>query len=150
MFRVPYRWLPRTMWPNLRSLVFDLRHGLYNLWRWLPVIWFDDDYDWDFLARIMEIKFRRLAVRLENGYTLNGPRLGKQARTCAVLLHRLQEERYFENAGYDPETWKAWTSDCAKWIATHAAYMGAQDQRYLGELIGKDRKSTRLNSSHHS
>src|SRR4051812_6087456 len=107
MFIVPYRWLPRTIWTNIDSCWWDFRHGIHNLWRWLPVIWFDHDFDWAFTGLILEIKLRRLADCMENGYHLNGARDAKQARTCAALLKRLRDDDYFDNAGYDQQTWKS-------------------------------------------
>jgi len=137
MFRIPYRWLPRTIWPNLCSMGSDIRHGLSNLWRWLPIVWFDHDYDWADLAKIMEIKFRRLATCMKNGYHDDGPRLARHARVCAALLHRLQADQYFQNAGYDPKTWKTLSPTLQRQIAQHTHQMEVQDQRYLGLLIGK-------------
>ena len=137
MFRVPYRWLPRTVLPNLCSVASDISYGIYNLWRWLPVIWFDRDFDWAYLARITEIKFTRLSVCLEHGHHVNGPRQAKQALACAVLLRRLREDHYFQNAGYTPDGWKTLPTSRRDRIARHAERMAKTDQHYLGTLIGK-------------
>lgn len=137
MFRVPYLWLPRTIWPNLQSCWWDVVYGVRNLWRWLPVIWFDADFDWDHTAQILEIKLRRLADHMANGHHLRGARDAKQARTCAELLKRLQADDYFGNAGYDPKTWGSLPDYRQRQIAQHAKAMANQDQRYLGLLLGK-------------
>ena len=137
MFRVPYRWLPRTIWPNLHSCWYDFAQGIRNLWRWLPVIWFDDDSDWDYTAIILEIKLRRLADCMEHGYRTNGKRHARQARTCAALLKRLIADEYFDNAGYCRSTWPALPNARCRQIIEHAERMAQQDQRYLGMLLGK-------------
>ena len=137
MFRTPYRWLPRTIWPNLRSCWCDFTQGIRNLWRWLPVIWFDQDFDWCYTARILEIKLRRLADCMEHGHRIHGKRDAKQARVCAMLLKRLITDEYFDNAGYRPETWHTIPSARRNWIAQHAEKMAERDHRYLGMLLGK-------------
>ena len=137
MFRIPYRWLPRTFWPNLRSCWCDLTTGIRNLWRWLPVIWFDQDFDWYYTARIMEIKLRRLADCMEHGHHKHGERDAKQARTCAALLKRMMDGEYFANAGHRHDTWHTISLARRNWIAQHAGNMAEQDQRYLGILLGK-------------
>ena len=137
MFRVPYRWMPRTFIANLRSCWLDIYCGVRNLWRWLPVIWFDADFDWMYTARIMEIKLRRLADCMESGYHLHGDRDARQARICAALLKRMMDDNYFENAGYNPNTWENLPDHACQRIVKHSELISMQDQRYLGLLIGK-------------
>lgn len=110
--------------------------GLCNVCRWAPVIWDDVDWDWDCLAKVMEFKLRRMSVCLENGHHTNGWRDAKQCLVCAELLKRLQEDNYFENAGFregfnDLPTDIQWSA-CVK-----ADAMQRQDQEYLGKMIGK-------------
>lgn len=137
MFRLPCRWLPRTIIPNLKSCYWDITNGVRNLYRWLPVIWFDSDFDWEDTARILEIKLRRLADCMEHGDHVNGVRDARRARTCAALLNRLQDDEYFRNAGYNPETWDRIPNKEGQRICKHADAMATQDQRYLGLLLGK-------------
>jgi len=137
LFRVPYRWLPRTAWSNIRWIVGDILSGFVNVWRWLPVIWLDADYDWCYLAKIMEYKLSRMAKVFDNGHLVNHDRCAKQTRTCAALLRRLDENNYFENAGYNPDAWDSMAHDRKTPIAMHAQKMREQDKRYLGLLIGK-------------
>lgn len=129
MFRIPYRWLPRTVWPNLRSMWLDIRIGVRNLWRWIPIIWFDYDFDWDCLARIMEAKLRWMAKDAETWIVQSAPRNRRQMAVCAELLKRLREDEYFvqERAriGTGPRASK------------RAQARSEADKRYLGLLIGK-------------
>lgn len=101
------------------------------------MIWFDADFDWSDTAKILEIKLRRLADCMEYGHHVNGKRDAKQARTCAALLKRLMDDNYFENAGHDFKTWPRKSDFERRRIAKHSHYMGNQDQRYLGLLLGK-------------
>jgi hypothetical protein len=131
LFRVPYRWLPRTAWRNIHGILHDLIHGVRNVLRWIPVIWFDIDWDHSALLQILEYKFRRMAEQFErHGMTISTPQIAKQLRICAVLCRRLNEEEYYENAakafGYGT---KAWSKECSA--------VQNQDQEMLGRIIGK-------------
>lgn len=129
MFRVPYRWLPRTVLPNIRHMWGDLRDGVWNVFRWLPVVWFDADYDWEFLAVIMEKKFERMAEALGNGVSMNREQYRRQLRICRFLVRRLREDEYFTNA-------EKRIGDGAI-AAKFANKQRRADQQYLGTLIGK-------------
>ena len=129
------------LWYRLKYAPYDIRYGVRNLWRWFPLIWRDRDWDWAYLAELMEIKLRRLADCMENGYHVGGERHARQARTCAVLLKRLQEDDYSENAGYDEKSWTRLSRKEARRVIDHAENMAVQDQQYLGRLIAKHLKS---------
>ena len=96
MFRVPYRWLPRTIWPNLRGCAYDLGYGILNLWRWLPVIWFDRDWDWAYLVVLVE---RQLCFMVRTAAMYwsheNAEDCVAQMKRCVILLRRIKEEEYF-------------------------------------------------------
>jgi hypothetical protein len=95
--RIPYRWLPRTIWPNLRSCYWDVHYGIKNIFRWIPVIWHDRDFDWAFLADVMEYKLRRLSKTLEDGHHVGGKHEARRALICAILLKRLREDNYWKD-----------------------------------------------------
>ena len=127
MFRIPYRW-SRAPLKNLAHCWWDFRNGIRNLWRWLPVIWFDCDWDWIASARILEIKLRRLADSM-NGRHVGDERRSQQARTCAALLKRMMADEYFENAEMFGRR--------DRWTALQSIKTAANDQRYFGLLMGK-------------
>jgi hypothetical protein len=130
IFRVPYRWLPRTFWTNIRSCWIDVTHGIHNIIRWTPVIWFDADFDWSYLAVVMEYKLRRMSKVLGEGHHLHRERDAKQTLICAELLRRLQAEDYYENADRRfPIRSKHW--------AAHISMQEKQDQDYLAMMIRK-------------
>ena len=130
MFRVPYRWLPKTIWPNLRSMGIDIQIGVRNLWRWAPVIWFDADFDWEFLAALMETKLRWMAKSAEHWAAQGAERDRRQMLVCAEVLRRLRDSNWYFNQAClrfgD-------TSHAAKFAQEHAR----SDKNYLGLLIGK-------------
>ena len=129
MLGVPYRWRPRTVWPNLLSIWHDLYYGVYNLWRWAPVVWGDRDFDWEFLAKIMETKLRWMADNTQYWHVARAQRDRKQMLVCAALVKRLRDDHYFRNSAIRFGR----TSDGA----VRATNRRKEDLRYLGVFIGK-------------
>lgn len=130
IFKTPYRWLPSTINRNISHAVYDIRHGIVNSFRWIPVIWFDHDYDWGFLNTILIYKLERMAKTMENGHLMNCERRARQLRICATLCRRLRDEPYYDIAEMrHPGKGKFW----AKMVAD----LGKQDQTLLGKMIGK-------------
>jgi hypothetical protein len=130
IFRVPYRWLSRRFFTNIWWIITDITGGICNVIRWTPVIWFDADFQWDYLAHVMEYKLRRSArLELTVGHHTNSKRDGKRMLICADLLKRLRADEYWDNAvkRFGEST------QAAKFCAAQQK----ADQQYLGNLIGK-------------
>lgn len=109
----------------------DIGHGIRNVIRWTPVIWFDKDFDWYDLAAIMEYKLRRMAKVSEHGRQLEGPRIARQMRVCAELLRRMREDEYVgQECEQSPNALRSYKGEVM-------LMREIQDQRYLGLLIGK-------------
>lgn len=103
MFKVPYRWFysPGCFFKNITSCWYDLWHGCYNIIRWIPVIWHDQDWDSGFLILIMEYKFRRMAIIFrDHGHHLNNERQVKECFECAELCRHLHEGLIFYSDRY--------------------------------------------------
>lgn len=89
------------------SLFWRARRCLYRLedlwWHWFRVfpyrVWtyrhwlaYDQDFDWDSLAHIMQIKLDRMAKVFENGHRVGHKQDAKECRIAAHLLRRLRED----------------------------------------------------------
>lgn len=87
---------------------YNIKNGLVNLWRYLPLIWNTREWDHCFLLMLMEAKFRRMAVAIgDEGHLLKADRSGKQLRTCAELCRRIREDNYLDNLT-GPVEYKTW------------------------------------------
>lgn len=72
--------------------------SLYNLYRWAPVIWSDRDWDYGWLLRIMEFKFRNMRELHEQNRRFEGwDRTVSELRTCELLLKRIREHTYMDH-----------------------------------------------------
>lgn len=92
--RVPYRW---SCWfgftRNLLWLPYWLKRGIRNTLRWIPVIWNDEDFDWENLAHIMEWKTRTMARRFaRHGVATDNKQVSRQLLICAELLKRIRAD----------------------------------------------------------
>lgn len=131
-YRIPYRWLPRTFFKNVWYILEDLFwRGPKNLIRWAPVIWLDASFDWSFLADIMQYKLSRMANVFEKyGCHVNAKKDARRMRICALLLKRLSEDNYSDNAakgfGYGS---KAWAYECKN--------VAEQDEELLFTIMKK-------------
>jgi hypothetical protein len=115
----------------MKTIFSNVAYKTRNLIRWLPVIWNDFDWDYAFLLRIMEFKFRNMADCLENGFTTNRFKTSKRLRIAAHLCHRLRKSSYYhENAKKRYKSFKNHRAIFAEEIAQ-------QDADMLGLLISK-------------
>jgi hypothetical protein len=92
-----YRWTRRTIYPIIEGWFFDLYFGIKNLILWFPIIWPDRDFDWAFLAAIMEFKLRRMSELFRKyGTSVHSDKYARQTLICAELLKRLADDNYWE------------------------------------------------------
>jgi hypothetical protein len=127
----PYKWLSKYAWENVTHIYYDLTGGVKNVFRWIPLIWFDRDYDHAYLSRIMEYKLRRMATVFENGHHTTGKVDAKRCRVCAELLRRLEADDYMDNAE------RIFGVGNSPFTVRHAVAQQRHEQKYLGTLIGK-------------
>jgi hypothetical protein len=134
MFRIPYKW-SRRPWSNISFMWYDLTHGIANVIRWIPVIWHDEDYDWAYLARIMEYKLRRMSKDTKNWHVVGAEKDGREMLVCAELLRRLQRGwmGYWTNA----EKRFGESFEKAKYIGKLAEEQEREDKALLGRIIGR-------------
>jgi hypothetical protein len=79
---------------RLRWKLHGIKHGIRNLIRWAPIAWDDEDWDWEYLARVMEFKLRRSSKSTKDWNTVGADRCGKEMLICAELIRRLREDDY--------------------------------------------------------
>ena len=60
-----------------------------RLFRWMPVIWRNQTWDYQYTLNILSYSLEELADCLENGYTKSGPKDAKRIRYVRELIRRL-------------------------------------------------------------
>ena len=104
-------------------MLYSLKRGIINLIRWFPIVWRDEDWDWAFLAEIMEFKFRNMSRCFKHcGHSVDSERQARNTLICAELLKRLREDGFGESSSI---TYRLHESRMKGW------------QEMLGRYIGK-------------
>jgi hypothetical protein len=81
---------------RVKYAFYDLKYGIQNLIRWFPIIWNDRDWDWAYMAEMLEVKLRHMAEYTEKyGCHVGSDKNAREQRICAELLRRMREDSYF-------------------------------------------------------
>jgi len=86
-----YRWFK---W-DTKHLHRDIAQGFRNLWKWLPVIWKDRDWDDFYIFEVLKYKIKNTADYTEKKQRFVGwEKEVRYMRICVKLIERLQDEHY--------------------------------------------------------
>jgi len=102
----------------MKHLCYSFKLGIKNLFKWIPVIWGDRDWDQYFLLEILRFKisnmeqfFRKLGHHVEANKDANNMSM------CVEALHRIIEEDYNKegfkehNKKWGKSSWRTIDSD---------------------------------------
>ena len=85
----------KKIYIEIRYFFKQLAHRIKNLWRWLPVIWKDYDFDDHFIFEILKFKLKNTAEHLEDRqYFVGYEHEVSRIRLVNKLIERVQEEWY--------------------------------------------------------
>jgi hypothetical protein len=62
-----------------------------TIFSYVPVLWYDRDWDQDYFFILMRHKLRRMEKALRHGHHLNADSVANQVKTCHLLLDRIIE-----------------------------------------------------------
>ena len=66
--------------------------GIKNIIKWFPIIWRDRDFDWEFLANIMQFKMQNMSDYFKTAdITEDSPQMAKELLICVEALKRMKE-----------------------------------------------------------
>jgi hypothetical protein len=103
------------IWTDVIYPLRCVKYGLINLWLYLPVIWFDRDWDHAFLLALWEFKFRRMAeYHTRHGHSTSSSSRAAELRLAAALCKRIHEDAYADI----PQA-----QHNAKWGKTHVEHI---------------------------
>jgi hypothetical protein len=73
----------------------ELKRGVINIWKWLPIIWRDRDWDHFYIYQILEFKLRKQAnyISTMDRHT-TAQEDARDMLTCAELINRVKEGYY--------------------------------------------------------
>lgn len=73
----------------------DFINRIKNLFRWIPVIWNDYDFDHSYIYEILKFKLKNQAEHLKNGYS-DFDHEYERLQTIIRLMDRVQNEYYID------------------------------------------------------
>jgi len=80
---------------KIRDLFYDIKAGVKSVLYWLPVIWKDRWYDWDFLMMILEHKLLQMGnMTRKKGCQEHSPEKAAQMLVCAELCKKIYTNEY--------------------------------------------------------
>ena len=86
-----YRWF---RW-DAKHFHRDVAQGVKNLWRWLPIIWKDRDWDDHYIFESLKFKLRNTAKYFEKQQRFVGwEKEVKYMKICETLIDRIQTDYY--------------------------------------------------------
>lgn len=81
----------------------------YNLYRWLPVIWQDQDWDTDYIWDIWKFKLKNQADYIaKKGHHVDNERDAERIMTCVRLMEKIQSRYYLDEPHTYHETKWNW------------------------------------------
>lgn len=121
MFSIPYRWTWKTAHRNIGWIFYSIKRGIQNVIQWTPVIWDDEDFDFSYLAKIMEFKLRNMSRGFKAWDHFKGSQKdARQMLICAEILKRLREDDWEGVTGKQHMTrMRGWQELLGKLIGRH-------------------------------
>lgn len=84
---------------GLSNLKFNVKYGIINLIKWLPIIWKDRDWDEYFLYKILHKKLSHMEVAFRTNYDWGQDEsLADEIKVVKEALGRLIEDEYYKEA----------------------------------------------------
>lgn len=134
---------------TLRSFFYNLKNGLSNIIEYFNIVWYDRDWDYSYIDRLLRFKLNKMANKMEkyDQHTSKDATV-KQLRFCVKLLDRLIADDYihpdFEKTFSERSTNDILTGknknftdeDFSNWMK-YESYLREKDRCVLENIIKK-------------
>jgi len=92
---IPFEWT----YDKCRSVFFQLKYGIGNIFAWLPTIWRDRDWDYNYLFYMLHKKLSNMEKSMKNhSHFVGSEKVVDDLKLCRILLDRLICDEYHDNA----------------------------------------------------
>ena len=90
----------------------DFIQGVKNIWKWLPIIWKDRDWDHSYIYNILQHKLKNQATYIgSKGFHINATRDAEVMKTCVRLIDKCKDE-FYSSEYTDYHKTKHWFEPC--------------------------------------
>jgi hypothetical protein len=92
----------KLIWKIQRWFLWEAKHlhrdiikGIKNLWKWLPLVWKDRDWDHHFIFETLKFKIQNTAKYIKDKDRYVGAERDYEVMmTCVRLIQKIQDEEY--------------------------------------------------------
>lgn len=124
------------IYEKLRWQWFTLYYGVRNIRLFWRAVWRFETCSEHSLLELIELATGEMAKHhREHGVTMDREKVGTQLATTSQLCRRLQDNKYFQRAGYDRKTWHTIPDFEQVRIVEHSHYMQRQDVDHLSKMF---------------
>jgi hypothetical protein len=86
-----FKWKADAVWTFVRNIPDNIK----MICQWIPVLWSNWDWDYNFFLTIIQYKLRRMSKHIgEHDILVNSQRYAKQMAFCADIIDRLFKDEY--------------------------------------------------------
>ena len=82
---------------HVQYFYYDALYGIKNLWKWIPIIWKDRNWDQYYIWEVLKFKIKEQAKYIGvHDYHESAKRESEIMMTCARLIDKIQNDYYAE------------------------------------------------------
>jgi len=108
---------------------YDIPYGIKNLFIWAPIIWKDRSWDFIYLFFILHKKLSLMEPSIRDGHCVGGPKRAKDIKTCRLLVKRIIDDNYHENAFINHDK---------KWGELNIEFVPTEDKKLCKLEVNRD------------
>jgi hypothetical protein len=120
-------------WNFIDYIHYNIPRGIKNIFIWLPVVWKDRQWDFYYLFIMLHKKLSLMEPTIRNGHHVAGDRQANDIKTCRLLVKRIIDDNYHENAFMHHER---------KWGELELDWLPTDDSKYCQLKIERTNAKT--------
>lgn len=88
-----------VIWYKIVSIPLNFYHNICNIISWIPVLWNNWDWDWQFLMKILEFKLTRMQKFFASDDCIikDGSQVSAQIKVCVDLIKKIQNDDWIQD-----------------------------------------------------
>lgn len=84
---------------KLETTWYNIKYGLVNIIKWMPIVWNDRDWDHYYLLKILEFKLLKMEKLFRKyGNHMSSDKQARQLKKCSEIFKRLYKDEYQEES----------------------------------------------------
>lgn len=76
--------------------ILKIKRRLKRLWKWIPILWYDEDWDYFFIYNILQKKLELTRDHILNGHHSDSKNVASRIQTAIDLIEAVKTEKYID------------------------------------------------------